>query len=443
MAPRVEVELLCARALEAWPIWAQATAAHREGVLLRSAMLLEANAADLAGLLCRETGATPAKADAELRHTVSMLRSVAGECRRLFGQVLPADLPGTLSLTLRRPKGLVVAISPFNMPIMLSLKKAALALAAGNAVIVKPAPEAAASVTAAIAVFEQAGAPPGLLGLLHGGAEPARTLIRDARVRHVSFTGSTAAGHEVRKICAELGKTCSLELGGKSPLIVLADADIDYAASCAVFGLFTHSGQACTASSRIIVEAPMYDRFLAVFLSKARKVRAGASDQPGVMVGPLNRVSQASFIQERVERSVAAGARLELGGCHSGALYQPTVLSDVTPSMPVFREELFGPVAAVVRAEDRAAALRLANDSAYGLSAAVHTRDLGSAMAFIQGLEAGMIHVNGMTAGDEPHAPYGGLKESGMGREGGRWGLEELTDLIWVTLQGSQRPFPF
>ena len=243
--------------------------------------------------------------------------------------------------------------------------------------------------------------------------------------------------------CAKFGKKVVLELGGKSPLIVLKDADLDYAVSTACFGVFIHQGQICMAGSRIIVESPIYEAFLEKFVAKVKTLQVGDPRDPHTVIGPLIRTSQCGLIDGKIKESVAAGARVLTGGTHEGNFYQPTVIADVKPGMAAFRDELFGPVASVVKADDAGHALKLANDTAYGLSSAVLTNDLQLAMKFALELEAGMVHINGPTVHDEITVPFGGVKDSGSGREGGRWSMDELTETKWITIQMGQRHYPF
>ncbi len=424
--------------------WGKTLAAERELILLRAADVLEAARPEVVDLLIDEAGSTFGKAQFEVSFTANMLRSVAGEARRLHGDVLPGDIPGLMSLAIRRPLGVVAGISPFNFPLILATKKVCLALAAGNAFVLKPSEEASLVGLKIAEVFSQAGLPAGVLNVVPGdGPTVGPALLSDPRVKLVSFTGSTAVGRLVASECAKHGKRVVLELGGKNPLIILKDADLDYAAATACFGMFIHQGQICMAGSRIIVEAPVYESFLERFAARAQALKTGDPRDHDTVIGPLIRASQCQFIDRKVKSAVAAGARVLTGGRFSGNFYYPTVLADVTPSMEVFREELFGPVAAVSRAADPDHALALANDNAYGLSSAVLTNDLQLAMKFAAELEAGMVHVNGPTVHDEATVPFGGIKDSGSGREGGRWSMEELTEVKWVTIQLGRRSYPF
>jgi vanillin dehydrogenase len=424
--------------------WGNSPAALREKILHRAADELEAATNDIVDLLIGEGGSTFGKAHFEVPFAANMLRSIAGEARRVQGDVFPSDVSGLLSLAIRRPLGVVAGISPFNFPVVLALKKVAFALATGNTFVLKPSEETSLVGLKLAEIFEKAGLPPGVLNVVPGdGPTLARVLFDDPRVKLISFTGSTAVGRRIAVECAKTGKRVILEMGGKSPLIVLKDADVDYAVDTACFGIFIHQGQICMAGSRIIVEAPIYETFLQRFAAKAKTLQVGDPRDPHTVIGPLIRTSQCQMIDRKIKEAVAAGARVLTGGTYEGNFYQPTVVADVTPNMAAFRDELFGPVAAVSRADNADHALALANNSSYGLSSAVLTNDLQLAMRFALELEAGMVHLNGPTVHDEPTVPFGGVKDSGSGREGGRWSVEEMTEVKWVTIQMGRRHYPF
>jgi len=424
--------------------WAATLAGEREQLLQRAASELLAARDEVVELLIGEGGATFGKAHFEVGFAANLVQSIAGEARQVRGDVFPSDVPGMISMAIRRPLGVVAGISPFNFPVILSLKKVAFALAAGNTFVLKPSEETSLVGLKLAEIFERAGLPPGVLNVVPGdGPALARVLYDDPRVKLISFTGSTAVGKSIATECAKRGKRFVLEMGGKSPLIVLADADVDYAVDTACFGLFIHQGQICMAGSRIIVEAPIYEQFLERFAAKAQTMKVGDPRDPHTMIGPLIRASQCPMIDRKVKEAVAQGARLLTGGTYQGNFYYPTVLADVTPEMAAFRDELFGPVAAVSRASDADHALALANNSSYGLSSAVLTNNLQLAMRFALELEAGMVHLNGPTVHDEAVVPFGGVKDSGSGREGGRWSLDEMTEVKWVTIQMGRRQYPF
>ncbi len=424
--------------------WADTVPAQREGLLMRAADELEKASEEMIELLIDEAGSTFGKAHFEIPFAANLVRSIAGEARRIHGDVFPSDVPGLISMAIRRPLGVVAGISPFNFPVVLSLKKVAFALACGNTMVLKPSEETSLVGLKLAEIFARAGVPAGVFNVVPGdGAAMAKVLFDDPRVKLISFTGSSAVGRIIAVECAKRGKRCVLEMGGKSPLIILKDADLDYAVNTACFGIFIHQGQICMAGSRIIVEAPVYEEFLKRFVAKAQTMKVGDPRDPHTIIGPLIRSSQCPMIDKKIKEAVAGGARLLTGGKYESNFFHPTVLADVTPEMAAFRDELFGPVAAVTKANDPNHALALANSSSYGLSSAVLTNDLQLAMHFALELEAGMVHLNGPTIHDEGTVPFGGVKDSGMGREGGRWSTDEMTEVKWVTIQTGRRQYPF
>ena len=431
-------------AAEAFKTWKDVGPSAREAIFLKAAEVMEARAEELRDVLVDEAGSTMFKAGFEASHTPGFLRAIAGECRRVTGDTFLSDYPGVTSYSIRRPLGVVLAISPFNFPLLLAVRKIGWAIAAGNCVVLKPSEVSPVAGLKLAEVFTEAGLPAGVLNVLPAkGADLGDALIADPRVRKVSFTGSSKVGKAIAVMCAEHHTPCVLEMGGKNPLVVLDDADVDYAVDAAAFSNFMHQGQVCMTGSRVIVESGVYERFVEAFADKVRGIKCGDPREPGVVVGPLARSTQPAFVQEQVDRAIAEGARLLAGGRYENNYYQPTALADVVSDMSIFHTECFAPVAAVVRADDHEHALALANDSAYGLSAAVMTKDLDRAMFMIEGLDAGMVHVNGPTIRDEPVIPFGGVKDSGLGREGGKYSMEEFTELKWVTIQTGRQRFPF
>ncbi len=427
----------------AFQAWKDFSPSARETIFLKAADILETRADELRDVLVDEAGSTLFKANYELSHTPGFMRSMAGECRRVTGETYLSDYPGVKSYSIRRPLGIVLAISPFNFPLLLANRKIGWALAAGNSVVLKPS-----EVTPVIAlklgeIYSEAGLPDGVLNVVPGqGADLGDSLIADPRVKKVTFTGSTRVGKMIAGRCAEFNTGCTLEMGGKNPLLILKDADLDYAAKAASFSNFMNQGQVCMTGSRVIVEEEVYDAFVEKFVERVKKIKCGDPREPGVLVGPLIRDTQAPFVQAQVDAARADGARVLTGGCYQGNYYQPTVVADVDQSMSIFRTECFGPVATVIKARNYQHAMEIANDCEYGLSAAVITNDLQKSLILIEGLEAGMVHINGPTIRDEPIVPFGGIKNSGSGREGGHFSMDEFTELKWVTMQVGQQQFP-
>ena len=428
---------------EASKTWGKSLVAERVTMLTRVAEVLEKRRMELVDVLVDEAGSIPGKAHFEINYCIDLCHSAAGDARHLFGDTLPPTMPGQIGFTFRQPLGVVVGISPFNVPLLLSMKKICLALAAGNSFVLKPSEETPVLGLKIASIFEEAGLPAGVLNVIPGPAEAlGDVLISDPRVRLISFTGSTKVGKRIGAEAARNLKKFTLEMGGKSPLIILADADLDYALESAAFGAFFHQGQACMAGSRIIVEDALYDRFAEAFAARVAGYKVGDPRDPTTQIGPLIRDSQCGLIMEQIDEARGSGARVLTGGAHDGRFFAPTVAADVTPAMRIFDEESFGPVTSLVRARDSEHALELANQTSYGLSAAIITNDLQKAFDLAMRLESGMVHINDCTLSDEPHVPFGGVKDSGYGREGGKYSMESLTELKWVTLQMGKRAYP-
>ena len=439
-----DVEKALAAAHAASKDWGATLANQREAILLKAADVLAGRIPEIAETLRYESGSTFGKSMFEVSFCVNLLRSAAGECRRIFGETMPSDSPGLFSMSVRRPLGVIAGIAPFNFPFLLAFKKVAMALAAGNAFILKPACQTPVSGLLIAEVMEAAGLPKGVLNVIPGpGAKLGDTLIPDRRVKMVTFTGSTEVGRHIGQLAAKHFKKCTLEMGGKSPMIVLADADIPYAVDAACFGIFLHQGQVCMVNSRVIVEDRVFDAFCEAFTAKVRTLQVGDPHHPHTVIGPLISQGQCAVVQKHVDDAVSKGAKLLNGGRSEGAFYEPTILADVTSDMAVYRDETFGPLVSVIRARDSEHALEIANDSDYGLSSAVITNDLQKAMDIALRLESGAVHLNDSSVYDEPHVPFGGVKDSGMGREGGRWSMEEMTEIKWITIQMGKRHFPF
>lgn len=439
-----DLERAIAAAYRARETWGNTLAREREAILLKAAEVLEKRIPDIASVLIDEAGSAYGKAMFEASFVINLLRSAAGECRRITGETIPSDSPGVVSMSVRRPLGVIAGIAPFNFPFLLAMKKVALALAAGNTFILKPASYTPVTGLLIAEIFEAAGLPKGVLNVVPvAGSVLGNTFVVDPRIRMITFTGSTEVGKQLASEAGRYLKRITLEMGGKSPLIVLRDADLDYAAQAAAFGIFLHQGQVCMANSRLIVEAPVFDAFCEKLVAKVRTYRMGDPRNPQTVIGPMIDRKQCGVLDRHVDDALARGARLLTGGKSEGAFYQPTVLADVTRDMLVFREESFGPAVSVIRAADSEDALQLANDSCFGLSAGLITNDLQKAFNLSLRLESGMVHINDCSIMDEPHVPFGGVKDSGFGREGGHYSMDEMTELKWITVQLGQHEFPF
>jgi len=424
--------------------WGRVIASERAGILLRAADILAGKVDDIRDVLIEESGSTFGKSMFEVMYCIDLLRSAAGDVRHIFGETLPHSAPGQIGMTVRQPLGVIAGIAPFNAPFLLAMKKVVLALAAGNCFVLKPSEETPVTGIKIAEIFHEAKLPPGVLNVVPGPAKDVGdVLVTDPRIRMITFTGSTKVGKLIAVEAAKNLKKFTLEMGGKNPLIVLRDADVDYAVKAGCFGIYFHQGQVCMANSRIIVEAPVYDEFCEKFAARTKTYKVGDPRDPHTVIGPLIRRSQCAFIDEHVADASAKGAKVLTGGTHQDSFYQPTVIAGVTPEMRIYSEESFGPITSIIKVNSSEEALTVANDTSYGLSAGVITNDLQKAMDLALRLESGMVHINDTTVTDEPHVPFGGVKNSGFGREGGNYSMEEMTELKWITIQLGQRQFPF
>jgi acyl-CoA reductase-like NAD-dependent aldehyde dehydrogenase len=419
--------------------------AHERGELLRRAAdLVEARAPELARTITLEEGKVLAEARAEVARTVQTIRLSSEEARRLHGETVPLDAaPGVsskLGFTLRVPCGVVVAIGPFNFPLNLTAHKVAPALAAGNAVIVKPPSSTPLSALKLTEILLEAGAPPEALSCLPGpGATLGEALCADERVRKITFTGSVPVG---RRICHVAGlKKVTMELGSNSPIVVLGDADLELAATAIAATAFSNAGQVCISAQRVIAERLIYAELLERARPKVEALVAGDPRDERTQVGPLITEAEAARVEEWIAEAVRGGARvLAGGGGRRGAVLAPTLVADVRPEMRLSREELFGPAVACTPVEGVEEALALANDSRFGLAASVFTESVDHAMRFAQRLEAGSVHINWGPQWRADLMPYGGLKESGFGKEGPSYAVLEMTELKMVCFH--LRPAP-
>lgn len=438
-----EVEEAIAAAYRAQRSWAETTAMDREAILLRAADWMAAHMDEVAAVLMDESGSAFGKAYFEAGFAVDLFRTAAGECRRLFGEV-QQQIPGEISMIRRLPLGVVAGIAPFNFPLLLALKKVAFALAAGNTFVLKPASATPVSGVLIAKALDAAGLPAGVFNLVPGSGETVgNRLIEDKRVKMVAFTGSTAVGRSIAAKASVLFKRYSLEMGGKNPLILLKDFDLDQAVKIAGFGAYFHQGQICMCTSRLIVEEPVYDAFCEKFAAYAKTMKVGNPHEQDTIIGPLIKAEQCSLIDSQIQDAVGKGAVLMTGGVHKGSYYEPTVLKDVTPDMRIFYEESFGPVTSIIKAKDMDDAVRLCNDNDYGLSSSLLTNDLSKAMEASLAMEAGMVHINNATVADNSTVAFGGVKNSGVGREGGSYSMEEFTELKWITVQYRPAQLPF
>lgn len=408
----------------------------RERMLLRVAELMEERKSDLIDCLIDEIGSPIQKAMFEFSKGLTMVRAAAGMCRNVRGETIPSDAPGKFSMSIREPVGVVAVITPFNVPLIKTTRLVCNAIALGNTVVHLPS-EMAPHLTIIFAeIIESAGFPAGSYNVVTGlGHEIGDELTGDKDVDFVSFTGSSVVGQHINEICAKNKTPNTLELGGKSPTVILADADLEKTVPLAARSIFMFAGQACIGSSRFYVERPIYEEFVKRFSQVASKVGMGDLRDPNTVIAPIISERQRGRIKEHIADAVAKGANIVVGGEWDGNRCKPTLLTNVTEEMTVCKTETFGPVTSIYPIDSYEEGLKRANDTEYGLSSAIFTKDIGRAFHFARNIEAGMCHINGPTIHDEAHVPFGGNGESGVGREGTDADMEAMTELKWVTVQ--------
>ncbi len=445
VASQADVDRAVHSAKEAQPGWAALGYDERAGLLRRVARLLEDRAGEVAALIVRETGGIPGKAEYEVGAAQNELYEAAALTSRATAEVLPSHNTGKLSLIQRLPVGVIAAITPWNFPVVLGFRVIAPAIALGNAVILKPAPET--PLTGALLIselFAEAGAPAGVFQGLPGDDDTGRMLVAHPDVDMIHFTGSSAVGREIAIQAAGDFKRISLELGGNNAYVVLDDADLDQASMIGAWSAFHYSGQTCITAGRHIVARNLYDDYVERMATRARGIAVGDPSTGEVGLGPMISEEQVERGHRIVEDSVAMGARIVEGGTYDGLFYRPTVVVDVTPEMPVWSEEIFAPVAPVMAVDDDAEALALVNDTPYGLVNAVYSGSPARGLAFAEGVRSGMVHVNDSTCLDEAHVPFGGVGQSGLGgRSGGEANLEEFTERRWIGVQRTAVEYPY
>lgn len=420
---------------EAFKTYGKTMALEREAWLSKAAALVEKYRDDFLDILVKEVGSPIGKAQFEVGYAARCLRSAAGVARRIAGQTIPSDTPGRFAMTIREPLGVVATISPFNVPLLKASKLSASPLATGNTVVMLPSEEASMVTSRLVDIYAEAGIPHGAVNMVTGfGADIGDALTTHPLVRAVMFTGSSRVGKHISALCGSMMRRVLLELGGKNPLVILADADLDAAVEAAAIGQFFYQGQACMASSRIYVERSIEAEFTRRFVTMAESLGMGELTDPDTWVGPIISARQRERVRMHIEDARAKGANVLTGGEWSGNRCRPTILSGVDESMTVCREETFGPVTSIYPVADLDEAIRRSNDTQYGLSAAIFTKNLDHALRFVQEVRAGMVHVNAPTIADEPHVPFGGIGDSGFGREGTDIDVDTLTEWKWVTL---------
>ena len=433
-AEDIDSAVVAARA--AFPSWWALPPATRELAFLRAADLIEAQRPELVGLIIDESGSTITKAQGEVSYSASLMRTAAGEVRRLYGDTFPADENGRMSIVIREPMGVVAALSPFNAPLVLLVKMVAFPLAAGNAVVAKPSEETPLVALALGRILFEAGIPAGVFNVVTGmGPEAGVALVAHEDVDAITFTGSTEVGLEIAQNAAKRLARVHLELGGKNPVIVLADADLEEAAEKVVQGAFLHAGQICMASARIIVERPVARAFAEALTARTQRVFLGDLRDPRTMYGPLINARALQKVDAQVQEAVEAGVEVMTGGkVIEGLLYAPTVLFEPHRDSTVWNEETFGPVVSVVAVDDLDEAVAVANDSCFGLSAGILTNDLKRGLSAARRIRAGSVHVGSHSFHSDAMAPIGGFGLSSLGRSGGKYSVEHFTEAKWISV---------
>ena len=444
IASPADIAAAATAAAAAQPAWAALPYTERAAILRRAGDIWKANAEEIEGWSIREGGKIVPAAQFETHVATEEVYEAATLPSRPYGELLPSESPH-LSWAERVPVGVVGVISPFNFPQILAIRSVAPALALGNAVVFKPDPRTAVCGGVVLArVFEEAGLPEGLLHVLPGGPDTGEALITHPLVRVISFTGSTAVGRHIGALAGQHLKRIHLELGGNSALIVLDDADLDKAASAGAWGSFLHQGQICMTTGRHLVHEAVYDDYVSRLAAKADHLPVGDPATGQVALGPIIDERQRDKIHGLVTASVDAGARLAAGGTYEGLFYQPTVLADVEPAMPAYANEVFGPVAPVIRFSTADEAAKLAADTEYGLSLGILTGDVMRGLDLARRIPTGIVHINDQTVDDSPNTPFGGILASGTGaRFGGTANIDAFTDTRWVTVRGEIAPYPF
>ena len=446
----VEAAGACEAAARAFEGWRRTPAPVRGQVLYAVQRRMEERREELAEALTREEGKILAESRGEIQRAINVVEFFAGEARRITGTTIPSELPNNFCYTLKQPVGPVAVITPWNFPVAIPIWKIAPALVSGNTVVFKPASLTPLTAALLVEIFEECGLPPGVLNLIYGGGrEVGDTVVKHPAIQAVSFTGSNDVGVGLYTAAAARGIKCQCEMGGKNPIVILADADLDLAVESTIQGAFGSTGQRCTATSRAVVEDSIANEFVERLHARTACLVMGNGLDPATTIGPSVDDSQLDTVLDYVgigkregARLVRGGERLTTSGLERGYFVSPTIFDDVDPGMRIAQEEIFGPVLAVIRASDAKTALRVANGVRFGLSASIYTNDVPSMFRFVDELEAGIIHVNSPTVGGEAHVPFGGMKATGVGlREMGSVAIDFYTELkvVYVDYTGSKR----
>jgi len=431
----------------AFPEWSVSPPSLRRKIFLKAADIMERRQDELVKAMMEEAGGTIGISMFQMFFVPGLYRMAANAAYDVKGETFPADHKDSFFMSIRQPAGVVSAFGPFNVPYILCSRAFAVPVAYGNTAVLKPSEEAPVTGGVLLAeIFEEAGLPPGVLNVITSTREDAvdvgDEMIANPAVKRISFTGSTEVGRIIAEKAGRHLKRATLELGGKDPLIILGDADIDYSVDAAVQGAFLHQGQICMSTERIIIEKKIADKFTEKLKGKAEALPMGDPTNPATYIGPLINQRAVDLVHAHVQEAVAAGAELVTGGQYDNLVYHPTIVSDVTPDMRIYTDQTFGPIASIIPVNDADEALAVANNSKYGLSSGILTKDFNRALDIAMRLETGMVHIGDQTVNDEPQVPFGGVKGSGYGRFGGQAALDEFTELRWINVQRTPRTFP-
>src|SRR3569623_146394 len=431
----------------AFKTWSKTGPGERRAILMKAADIMDSKVGEVIGLMLEETGATAPWAGFNVMLAANMLREAGAMTTQIAGEVIPSNNPATtLAMGIRQPAGVVLGIAPWNAPVILGTRAIAMPLACGNTVVLKASENCPGIHRLIGQCLREAGIPKGVINVITNDPKDAaavvEALIAHPAVRRVNFTGSTGVGKRIGELAGRYLKPALLELGGKAPLVVLDDADIDAAVNAAIFGSFMHQGQICMSTEKIIVDASIADEFVDKLGKRAAQLPAG--DPRGhVVLGSLISTQSAEKMEALLADATAKGATIKSGGKRNGTVVEATVLDNVTPGMRIYSEESFGPVKSVIRVTGEAEAIRVANDTEYGLASAVFSRDIQRALRVAAQIEAGICHINGPTLNDEAQMPFGGVKGSGFGRFGGKAAIDEFTELRWITVEDPKQGYPF
>jgi vanillin dehydrogenase len=445
-AAREDAHAAVDAAAAAFPAWSATGPGERRTLLSRAADLLLERQSEIAETLIEETGGIFGWGIFNCILAAGMLREAAAQTYGTLGEVIPSDVPGKLAMAVRAPAGVVVGIAPWNAPVILSTRAVATPLAFGNTVVLKASELCPRTHAHVATVIAEAGVPAGVVNFVTNAPEDAAgvvdELIAHPETRRVNFTGSTRVGRIIAESCGRHLTRCLLELGGKAPLIVLRDANLERAAAATSFGAFFHQGQICMSTERIVVDRAVAEPFAELLAARAKALTVGDPRDPQTQIGPLINPAALQRVGELVDDARERGARVLSGGEAAGPCYPPTVLLGVDSAMRVYGEESFGPLASIIVVDGPDQAIEVANDTEYGLSAAIFSEDVPAALELAQRIQSGICHINDTTVQDEPQMPFGGVKASGWGRFGGRAALEEFTELRWISIQEGDRHYP-